>query len=249
MKGHILILTANILFGISMPVFKYLLSSDVSPEAITIMRAAFACVMFWLTSLFMPSEKVVFKDMAVLFVCAMCGVGINQYLFVLGLKSSSPVDASIIATFVPITVMLLAALILKEPVTSRKGAGVMIGVAGGLLLVFSSNHGDTGNGSLYGDMLMLINQLMDSLYLVLLRPLSSRYSPVTNMKWMFLFSTIALMPLCAGSLADVSTFDKATFSWIQAEALFYLLFFCDLSCIHSDNDVFENTPSYCSQHV
>lgn len=225
MRGHILILTANVLFGISMPVFKYLLSSDVPPEAITIMRASFACVMFWLTSLFMPSEKVAGKDMAILFVCAMCGVGINQYLFVLGLKSSSPVDASIIATFVPITVMLLAALILKEPITSKKATGVMIGVGGGLLLVFSSNHGDTGNGSLYGDMLMLINQLMYSLYLVLLRPLSSRYSSVTNMKWMFLFSTIALMPFCVGALAEVPTFHKATFSWAQAGALFYLLFF------------------------
>lgn len=45
MKGHILILTANILFGISMPIFKYLLTSNVPPEAITIMRATFACMM------------------------------------------------------------------------------------------------------------------------------------------------------------------------------------------------------------
>lgn len=41
MKGHILILAANILFGVSMPIFKFLLTSDMSPEAITIMRAVF----------------------------------------------------------------------------------------------------------------------------------------------------------------------------------------------------------------
>ena len=35
MKGHILIMLANILFGASMPVFKYLLTADVPPEAIT----------------------------------------------------------------------------------------------------------------------------------------------------------------------------------------------------------------------
>jgi hypothetical protein len=52
MKGHILILTANILFGISMPVFKYLLTSNIPPEAITIMRAGFACMMSWLVSFF-----------------------------------------------------------------------------------------------------------------------------------------------------------------------------------------------------
>lgn len=50
MKGHILILSANILSSVSMPVFKYLLTSDVLPEAITIMRAIFACMMFWVCS-------------------------------------------------------------------------------------------------------------------------------------------------------------------------------------------------------
>jgi drug/metabolite transporter (DMT)-like permease len=92
MKGHILILSVNILFAVSMPVFKYLLTADVSPEAITIMRATFACIMVWLASLFMPKEKVLPKDLRTLFICALCGVGINQWLF--------------------------AAAILKEPITA-----------------------------------------------------------------------------------------------------------------------------------
>lgn len=82
MKGHILILTANILFGISMPVFKYLLTSNIPPEAITIMRAGFACMMSWLVSFFIPKEKVLPKDLVTLLVCALCGVGFNQWLFV-----------------------------------------------------------------------------------------------------------------------------------------------------------------------
>lgn len=224
MRGHILILAANVLFGISMPVFKYLLSSDFPPEAITIMRAVFACMMFWITSLFVPREKVEPKDLAIIFVCAMCGVGINQYLFVLGLKSSSPVDASIIATSVPIFVMLLAAIFLKEPISARKTSGVMFGVCGGLLLVFNSMYSNVSNGSLHGDVLMLTNQLMYSVYMVLSKPLSAKYSSVTMMKWMFLFSSLILTPFCAGSLANVPTFHTATFCWIQTGALLYLLF-------------------------
>lgn len=78
MKGHILILSVNILFAVSMPVFKYLLTADVSLEAITIMRATFACIMVWLASLFMPKEKVLPKDLRTLFICALCGVGITM---------------------------------------------------------------------------------------------------------------------------------------------------------------------------
>lgn len=224
MKGHILILSANILFGVSMPIFKYLLTSDVPPEAITIMRVIFACMMFWLVSLFMPKEKVLPKDLRTLFICALCGVGINQWLFVVGLKSSSPVDASIIATAVPIFVLLLAAAILKEPVTAKKSFGVFLGVSGGLLLVFSSTQTTDSANSLWGDTLMLLNQLMYSVYLVLSKPLSLRYSSVTMMKWMFLFSMLALTPFCLPHVQHVPMFHREAFNMTQLCALLYLLF-------------------------
>ncbi|MCD8226413.1 MAG: DMT family transporter [Bacteroides ovatus] len=224
MKGHILILSANILFGVSMPVFKYLLTADVPPEAITVMRAIFACMMFWFVSLFMPKERVLPKDLRTLFLCALCGVGINQWLFVVGLKSSSPVNASIIATAVPIFVLLLAAAVLKEPITAKKSFGVFLGVGGGLLLVFSSTHTADGANSLWGDTLMLLNQLMYSIYLVLSKPLSRRYSSVTMMKWMFLFSTLALAPFCLLYVRHVPLFHRETFDITQLCALLYLLF-------------------------
>lgn len=224
MKGHILIMLANILFGASMPVFKYLLTADVPPEAITIMRAIFACMMFWLVSFFMPKEKVLPKDLCPLFVCALCGVGINQWLFVIGLKNSSPVNASIIATAVPIFVLLLAALVLKEPITAKKSLGVFLGVSGGLLLVFNSTQTTSGTNSLWGDMLMLLNQLMYSVYLVLSKPLSRRYSSVIMMKWMFLFSTLALAPFCLQYMQYVPMFHRETFNVSQLYAFLYLLF-------------------------
>ena len=219
MKGHILILTANILFGISMPVFKYLLTSNVPPEAITIMRATFACMMFWLVSFFMPKEKVLPKDLGTLLVCALCGVGINQWLFVVELKSSSPVNASIIATTVPIFVLLLAAIILKETITTKKSFGVFMGVSGGLLLVFSSTHTANSTNSFRGDILIVINNLMYSVYLVL----SLRYSSVTIMKWMFLFSTLTLAPFCFKYIQYVPTFHKETFNITELYALLYVL--------------------------
>lgn len=67
LKGHILILITNILFAINMPISKYLLPSHVQPEALTIMRMGSACLLFWLTSLFIKREKVTIKDLGLLF--------------------------------------------------------------------------------------------------------------------------------------------------------------------------------------
>ena len=76
LKGHILILITNILFAVNMPISKYLLPAHVPPEGLTIMRMAFACVMFWIVSLFTVKEKVPLKDLGMLFlVCGVvCGV-------------------------------------------------------------------------------------------------------------------------------------------------------------------------------
>ena len=213
-----------LLFAVNMPISKYLLPAHVPPEGLTIMRMAFACVMFWIVSLFTVKEKVPLKDLGMLFVCALCGVGINQGLFIVGLNRSSPVDASIIATAVPIFVLLLAAVILKEPITRKKSFGVFMGVSGGLLLVFSSTHAIDSISSLDGDMMMIVSGLMYAIYLVLSKPLSLRYSSVTMMKWMFLFTTLTLVPFTFRHVLDAPAFHREVWDFTELGAIFYVLF-------------------------
>ena len=210
LKGHILILITNILFAVNMPISKYLLPAHVPPEGLTIMRMAFACVMFWIVSLFTVKEKVPLKDLGMLFVCALCGVGINQGLFIVGLNRSSPVDASIIAT--------------AEPITRKKSFGVFMGVSGGLLLVFSSTHATDSISSLDGDMMMIVSGLMYAIYLVLSKPLSLRYSSVTMMKWMFLFTTLTLVPFTFRHVLDAPAFHREVWDFTELGAIFYVLF-------------------------
>ena len=225
MRGHLLIFTANVLFGISLPVFKYLLSEGFPPEAITWMRAAFACVAFWAVSVVQPCERVSRRDLLLLMVCGLCGVGINQWLFVIGMRLSSPFDMSVIGTSVPLFVLLLSALVLGERITRSKSAGILVGAAGALLLIAASSGNGGGGSSVRGDLLQIANCMMFAVYLVLSKPLSSRYSSVTMMRWMFLASTVVLAPFCIGSLPSAPLFAVATFSWLHLAALFYLLFF------------------------
>ena len=186
-----------------MPVSKYLLPEHVQPEALTSMRMSFACVMFWITSLFVPYEKVPLKDLGLLCLCALCGVGLNQGLFIWGLNTTSPVDASIIATAVPIFVMILAALILKEPITRMKTFGVLLGICGAISLILQSTQGSNQASSLGGNLLITVSGFMYSIYLVVSKPLTLKYSSVTMMKWMFLYAAICAIPLCGGDAAAI----------------------------------------------
>ena len=224
LKGHLLILAANILFAINMPVSKYLLPEHVQPEALTSMRMSFACVMFWITSLFVPYEKVPLKDLGLLCLCALCGVGLNQGLFIWGLNTTSPVDASIIATAVPIFVMILAALILKEPITRMKTFGVLLGICGAISLILQSTQGSNQASSLGGNLLITVSGFMYSIYLVVSKPLTLKYSSVTMMKWMFLFSTLITLPFAIESIWNTPAFHKEVFDGQELGAIFFVLF-------------------------
>ncbi len=153
----------------------------------------------------------------------MCGVGINQGLFIVGLNRTSPVDASIIATGVPIFVMLLAAVILKEPITKMKAFGVLMGCTGGISLILASTHATGQASSLEGNLMIIVSAFVYSIYLVLSKPLSLRYSAVTMMKWMFLFSTLVLLPFTYRHVLDTPAFQRETLNMQELGAISFVL--------------------------
>lgn len=205
-KGHILMLIVSSLFAINFPVSKSLLPDHIAPEGLTLARMIFAAVMFWITSLFTSREKVTRKDLWLLLICSMTGVAFNQALFIIGLSNTSPIDASIISTSTPIFVMILAAMILQEPITRLKAFGVLIGATGGISLILASGQTLSQNSTASGNIMILLSSFSYSIYLVTAKPLTQRYSAVTIMKWMFLFSAIVLLPFTYKGILDAPSF-------------------------------------------
>lgn len=197
-QGHLAMLGANISWGLMAPFSKFvILSGLVTPLIITNLRMAGAMALFWLTSLLAPREHVPVKDLLRLFVASMLGVLINQSCFMAGVGLTSPGDASIITTSMPLWVMILSALILRDKITPRKIAGIACGAAGALMLILGSGRvatGGDGTMAIWGDVLVLTAQFSYALYLVLYKDFVRRYSLVTLMKWMFTFAFAASVP-------------------------------------------------------
>ncbi|MDL2296656.1 DMT family transporter [Bacteroidales bacterium OttesenSCG-928-B11] len=199
--GHIAILITNIIFGLNTVISRTITPDIVSPFTLSFCRMTGAMILFWTVSLFTKKEKVSLKDIGLLALTSLFALVFNQIPFIMGLSKTSPVDASIILTILPIVSMLLAALFLKEPITVKKTAGVMIGAGGALLLILSQHKGGLGSGSTLGNLIIIGSVLSYSIYLTLFKPIVTKYSPVTAMKWMFLFATIISLPICYGDVA------------------------------------------------
>ena len=223
-QGHLLILSANLIFGLNTPISKWLLSEKLDASLHTMLRMFIAGLLFWIASLFVERQKVSLSDLLKLMVCGLCGIAINQYLFIVGLSVTSPVDASVIVTSTPIFVMIFAAFILKEPITLLKCGGVFMGAMGAIWLIISAGGDSGARSSIWGDMLALISSFIYSFYFVISKPLAQKYSAVTMMKWMFLFGFIALIPF---NYRSVFFFEgvRADLDFKAIGAIFYVCVF------------------------
>ena len=208
--GHITMFCVVSFFAINIPISKHLLQEGyISPYGLTIARMVFATIAFWIASLFVTKERIDRKDHFTIFLGGLLGITFNQGLFIFGLSNTSPVDASIITTSTPLFAMVIAALVLKEPITTKKVSGVLLGGIGAIFLVYTSHHGDVStDSSTIGNIAVVCSTLSYASYLVVTRPLSAKYSSITLMKWMFLYSTIILLPFLYKDLLNAPLFSQ-----------------------------------------
>ena len=229
-QGHLAILTANVLWGLNAPIGKEALHV-LSATAVSAYRLIGGCAAFWLLSLFLPRERVTGRDKVLFVFAALFGFTFNQGLFIYGLSLTTPVDAAIIASSLPIVTMVLAALFLREPVTWKKSAGIALGISGALMLIFGSLGGPGSGGSLTGNLMCFLAQVSFGIYLTLFKGLISRYSPVTVSKWLFLFGAILFLPLSANEVAAVPYAALPAALWARVSYIIFGATFLAYLCV------------------
>ena len=221
-KAHLSLLLSATMWGLMAPLGKAAMDAGLTGLILANMRMIGGALCFWITSFFIKTEKVSSHDLLLMFFAAMFGIVCNQCCSTFGLGLTSPVDATIITTTMPIFTLLLAAIFLKEPVTPLKVGGLFMGSLGALILILSSSSGNAKEGNIWGDLLCLTAQISFSCYLTIFKKLISRYSVFTLMKWMFTYAAIAFIPF---SYNDVVATDFAAFSaevwWEVAFIVFF----------------------------
>lgn len=210
--GHIALFVANVIFGFNTPITRTIVPEVLDPFVMTFFRMMGAAILFWAISPFTKKEKVPPRDIMLFFFASLFAIVLNQTSFIYGLSKTSPIDASLVVTLLPIVTMLLSAIIIKEPITWLKAVGVLTGASGAIILVLNSNN-ESSSGSMIGNLIVLGSVTSFALYLTLFKDLISRYSPLTAMKWMFLFAALLTFPMSFNLLTstDISQFDTSVY--------------------------------------
>jgi drug/metabolite transporter (DMT)-like permease len=207
LKAHIALLSANIIYGANYLIAKGVMPDKIGPAAFVFLRIVGAGLLFWFIKLYIK-EKVDTKDFPRLVLCGFLGVATNQLLFFHGLNLTSPIDASIIITAIPIVAVVFGSILLKEKITKNKLLGITIGGAGAVVLIAYGNQSE-GTSSLLGNLFIFINAIAFGLYLVLVKPLMKKYNSITIVSWVFLFGFICMFPF---GITDITNTDFSAFT-------------------------------------
>ncbi|MFB0938851.1 MAG: DMT family transporter [Urechidicola sp.] len=244
-KAHLALLGANIIYGANYIIAKGIMPNKIGPSAFIFLRILGAGILFWILKSFIK-EKVEKKDFLRLIFCGVFGIAINQLLFFHGLNLTSPIDASIIMTSLPVLVMIYSFFMLNERITRNKLAGIAIGAIGAIILIVYSNKSG-GTSSLLGNLFIFINAASYGLYLVLVKPLMKKYNTITIISWIFLFGFLFMFPFGIQDLlnTDFSSFTNGTYLTIGFVVL-GTTFFAYLFNIYALNHV---APSVAGSYV
>lgn len=224
-QGLIAILCANTIFGLNIPVTKSIVENWMSPIGYTTTRMLFGAFVFWIVSLFQEQERVERKDLIIIFFGGMTGFLGTQFLFSLSLQYTTPVIFSLLMSMTPVIVLLLSAVFLKELIPFRKLAGIIISISGASLIILLRNTQEQHlENNFLGIVFSFLCVLCYAIYLILTRKISVKYKPITIAKWMFLFSTIVVLPVSFSDLQHQKMFTTATTDSVISLLTFSLIF-------------------------
>lgn len=197
--------TVSIIYGINHTIAKGLMPDVIKPFGFIFLRVFGAAVIFWILSLFFPSEKVARRDWIRFVACAFFGMVLNMLAFFKGLSLSTPINSSVIITLSPVLLLVLSAFILKERITWVKSLGIFLGLGGALVLIlFGLKEQPNAPNIPVGNLLFIVNATSYSIYLILVKPLVSKYSSITLMKFLFLFGFLINLPIGISEFTDVA---------------------------------------------
>ena len=242
--AHTALIFANLIYAVNFTLAKDVMPEYIMPSGFILLRVSSAVVLFSIVYFLFIREKIEKKDLVKLAVCGLFGVAVNQLFFFEGLNLTSPINASIIMTTNPIIVLVVSFIFLKDKITGYKLFGVLLGIFGAWNLILNSNNMSFSSGSGLGDIFVLINATSYGLYLVLVKPLMSKYNPITILFIVFSFGLIFVFPFGYNELSLVDWTEIPNNIWFEIGfVVLFTTFFAYLLNAFALKNVSPNTVS------
>ena len=121
-------------------------------------------------------------------------IPVNPYLFLYGMRFTTPSNAALLYSTTPILVLLFARWFLSERLTRNKVYGVVLGFIGVTLVIFERGV-DASLEFVYGNMIMCVAVSAWALYTVYGKRLIAKYGPIEASAVTLFVGTLLFLPV------------------------------------------------------
>ncbi|WP_298612240.1 DMT family transporter [uncultured Odoribacter sp.] len=223
--GNLMVLATILIYSFNTNFMKVLMPEWIGPQGLVLARCLMCAIGFWIIGLFLPhtpGNNPGRRDIGMMMLGGVLGIGANLLLYISGLNITGPVDSFVIRTLQPIMVLLLAVLILHVKFTKYKMIGIILGL-GGAVYVSIMPHNGPVKDSFLGDIMIFASTVSKSLFLVLIKPYTQKYNAFVVMKWMGVAALIVTFPFGIRQLLQAPLFSTTTPLHIWMEFGFILI--------------------------
>jgi drug/metabolite transporter (DMT)-like permease len=186
---HILLFIVNLIYGANYSIAKAVMPRFILPFGFIFYRVTISLTLYALLYFCFIREKIDRIDWIRIGCCGFFGIALNQLLFFKGISLTSSIHGALLMITSPIITYIISRLLLKERLQKIKILGIVLGACGAAILIFSSFK-EIGTASVNGDLLVALNAISFSIYLILVKPLMQKYQPLTIAFLCFLSGSI-----------------------------------------------------------
>ena len=104
--ANVALIGCNIVWACDYPFYNLLLGRYISPMAMVLSSLIVAALLSWIPRLWEQAERIERKDWAIIVIAALLMGVARKVMLMFGLSRTSPIDGSIIATIVPLLVLI-----------------------------------------------------------------------------------------------------------------------------------------------
>ncbi len=180
------------------------------------------------------------KDKLLLFFQAACGGFLFNVFILYGMKTTTATDAGIISSITPIMIFILAAIFLREKITSQKLLAIVIVVVG-LVVLNMGNTSASMEGALIGNLLVLLAVIPEALFTILSKSVGKKISEMEAVILVNLFNFILFVPFALFSFKDfhpthieTGIYAQLLLYGITGGIMFFLLWYRGLTKINAN---------------
>lgn len=194
-NAYIALIFCNIVWACDYPFYNLVLGRYISPMAMVTASLVIAALFSLIPMLWEPRERVAPEDrFKILGAAMLMGVG-RKLCMMFGLAKTSPIDGSIIGTTTPLLVLVLSVIVGVDRFTKMKVFGLLLGMAGTLAIILTSNGDIHTHSSISGNMLIFISSCVSASYMVLCKRLVGKYRVTTVLRWIYCASAFVMLPI------------------------------------------------------